>query len=174
MERWKKGPGGAHARAPSVPTALLWSGEQAEQQRVPQSSQVHTPAALLGMRAGSTGGAPGAVQASQRAQRAQRARLVVAHADGQVEGLGGGREHAAALAHELDRLALVVHQQSRRLVHVEKRALQRVQVPVVRLRAFRVQGFRCGTAPSPLVQLLCMRVSPSCSVKQNLMPGDSQ
>lgn len=58
--------------------------------------------------------------------------LVIAVADGEVEGLCA-RGAAAALAAELHRLHVLVQQQQWRLVHVEERPLQRVQVPVVRL-----------------------------------------
>lgn len=60
--------------------------------------------------------------------------LLVAVADGQVEGLGGGAP-AAPLAAELHGLDVLVQQQQRRLVHVEERLFQRVQVPVVCLRS---------------------------------------
>ena len=55
------------------------------------------------------------------------------HAHREVERLGRGR--ARRLAQELHAVNVVVHQQQRRLLHVEKRALQRVQEAVVGLRA---------------------------------------
>ena len=69
--------------------------------------------------------------------RVQGPHLVGAVADGQVEGFGGGRA-AAALPAELHRLHILVQHQQRRLVHIEERALQRVQVPVVRLQQDRL------------------------------------
>ena len=67
-------------------------------------------------------------------QAEARSNLIVLHAYGQVKCLGRVGQHASALPHELYALNLIIHQQCRRLVHIEEALLQWVQVAVICLQ----------------------------------------